>query len=99
MKAEDIPRKGRTDPNLSDPRPEEFRNNEGYNDLVRNHIINYCACSETSNDIALRYAYPKADLQTAATDHLYETRPVTHFMVDRALQVFSIECFPIIIGF
>ena len=34
---------------------------EGYTDFVRNAMVNYCA--NTSEVLALRYIFPRADLQ------------------------------------
>ena len=46
---------------LDDPRPEKYRKMEGYTDFVRNAMVNYCA--NTSEDLAFRYIFPRADLQ------------------------------------
>ena len=46
---------------LDDPRPEKYRKMEGYTDFVRNAMVNYCA--NTSEDLALRYIFPRAVLQ------------------------------------
>jgi len=46
---------------LDDPRPDKYRKMEGYTDCVRNAMVNYCA--NTSEDLALRYIFPRADLQ------------------------------------
>ena len=54
---------------LDDPRPEKFRNIAGYNDHVRSTVIN--CITLTSHDLAIRYLYPKADLQAAVHDHKY----------------------------
>jgi hypothetical protein len=62
VKAEKLPTKRKlADAYLSDPRPEKYRNNPGYNDHVRNIITNYC--SQSSADISYRYLYGKADIQ------------------------------------
>ena len=58
---EHLPMKRKQVGMLEDPRPEKFRKMEGYTDLVRNVMINYCAYS--SHDLALRYIFPQADLQ------------------------------------
>ncbi|XP_071093600.1 uncharacterized protein [Haliotis cracherodii] len=70
---------------LEDPRPHKYRQMSGYNDHVRNMMTNYC--SKSSHNIALRYLYPKADVQTAAEDHHYLKQPFTEYMVDTALKV------------
>ena len=54
----------------------------GYNDMVRNLIINYCA--NTGADLTMRYAYPKANMQAAMTDHDYCMRPFTEYWIDEA---------------
>ena len=51
------------DDDLDDPRPLKFRNNKGYPDFVLSSVTNYCA--ETSQNIAFRYLYPKADIQAS----------------------------------
>ncbi|XP_021365774.1 uncharacterized protein LOC110458418 [Mizuhopecten yessoensis] len=70
---------------LQDPRPHKYRNNHGFTDFVRNMMINYCASS--SQDIAMRYLHPSADIQAAALDHDYFPLPFTEYLVDNALQV------------
>lgn len=60
--AENIPsRKRLSDESLEDPRPAKFRKVPGYQDYVRSLLINYC--SMTSQDIALRYLFGKANIQ------------------------------------
>lgn len=60
--AEDLPSKRKTGEDfLEDPRPPKYRNTGGYNDYVRNCILNHC--SSTSQDIAMRYLYERADIQ------------------------------------
>lgn len=61
VKIESLPRKRRQDSILDDPRPKKFRKMEGYTDLVRNVIVNYCA--HTSQDLAFRYIFPQANFQ------------------------------------
>ena len=58
---------------------------EGYNDFVRNTVINYC--SATSKDIAFRYAIQRADLTTAVKDHDYLDKPFTEYWVDTSVNV------------
>ncbi|XP_046557350.1 uncharacterized protein LOC124266602, partial [Haliotis rubra] len=70
---------------LEDPRPQKYRQMSGYNDRVRNMMVNYCASA--SHDIAFKYLHPKADLHTAADDHDYLKKPLTEYMVDSALKV------------
>ncbi|XP_048772140.2 uncharacterized protein LOC125678072 [Ostrea edulis] len=74
---------------LDDPRPEKFRNVEGMQDRVRNLLINYT--SNTSEDIAFRYLYERADLKSAIHDHHYLSLPFTEYWVDKALQVTESE--------
>ena len=57
----------------------------GYNDHVRNLIINYEA--KTGHGMAIRYIYEAADLQEAVRDHTYTKLPFTQHWVDRELQV------------
>lgn len=85
MKVENIPTKRLYKCNLEDPRPNKYRHLEGYNDLVRNSIVNYCA--RTGQDLAMRYIYPKADLQTAVQDHFYLKRNFTEYWVDEGVKV------------
>lgn len=61
VKIASLPRKRRQDSILDDPRPKKFRKMEGYTDLVRNVIVNYCA--HTSQDLAFRYIFPRANFQ------------------------------------
>ena len=85
---QDIPRKRKSEINLCDPRPAKFIGLSGYNDLVRNNIINYCSLN--SSDIAMRYIYPKADIQSAVHDHSYLPLDFTEYWVDQGLQVLCI---------
>lgn len=61
VKIESLPMKRKRDGILENPRPEKFRKMEGYTDFVRNVMVNYCA--HTSQDLALRYIFPPANLQ------------------------------------
>ena len=72
-----------------DPRPQKFRNMEGYADRFRNIIINYEA--ETNHNMAMRYLFPTADLQQAVHDHTYTSLPFTEHWVERNVEV-SIKC-------
>ena len=58
---EHLPMKRKQVGMLEDPWPEKFRKMEGYIDLVRYVIINYCAY--LSQDLVLRYIFLQADLQ------------------------------------
>jgi hypothetical protein len=50
IKAQNLPSKRKhIDTILDDPRPAKYRNMKGYNDHVRNTMVNYC--SSTSMDI------------------------------------------------
>ncbi|CAC5380159.1 unnamed protein product [Mytilus coruscus] len=91
VKTQSIPSKRKhLDSILDDPRPAKFHNLKGYNDHVRNSLINFC--STTSMDISLRYIYPKADLQNAVHDHDYLERPFAEYWIDNALMVTENEC-------
>ena len=46
---------------LDDPRPAKYRKMEGYQDRVRNILINYTA--KTSEDLAFKYLHKKANVQ------------------------------------
>jgi hypothetical protein len=78
VKAKDIPNTSRKC-KLTDPRPPEYRNIEGYEDHVRSTVLNYCA--NTSKDITMKYMWERADLQAAANDHNYMDLPVTEHWV------------------
>ena len=67
---EHLPMKRKQVGMLEDPRPEKFRKMEGYTDLVRNVMINYCAYS--SHDLALRYIFPQADLQVKKNNQVHK---------------------------
>ena len=57
IKAQHLPSKRKhIDTILDDPRLAKYRNMKGYNDHVRNTMVN--DCSSTSMDISLRYIYP-----------------------------------------
>ena len=63
---------------VRDPRPPEFRNMPGYNDLVRNEIINFCANSNL--DLSMRYVYDeRADLACLVQQHDYLKEPISHY--------------------
>ncbi|XP_046542946.1 uncharacterized protein LOC124253250 [Haliotis rubra] len=86
VKAESLPSKRKwSDKMLEDLRPPKYRRMAGFDDHVRNMMVNFC--SATSEDLALRYLHPKADLQTAVKDHDYLDKPFSEYWVDRALQV------------
>lgn len=68
-----------------DPRPAKYRKMEGYNDYVRNMVVNYEA--KTGHGMAIRYLYEAADLQEAARDHAYTKLPFTEHWVDREVKV------------
>ncbi|XP_033727389.1 uncharacterized protein LOC117316737 [Pecten maximus] len=53
VKAEDLNSKRKSSDFLHDPRPEKYRKMQGYQDRVRNLLINYTA--QTSANIAFRY--------------------------------------------
>lgn len=57
---------------------------EGYTDFVRNTMVNYCA--NTSEDLALRYIFPRAVLQAAQQDHDYLPFMYTEYWVDQELK-------------
>lgn len=78
LKAEQM---GKRRNDFDDPRPLKFRNRPGYNDRVQNLITNFAFQSEI--DICARYAYKKADLQTASNDHDYCKLPFLEYWVDR----------------
>ena len=76
----DVSSKQHTD--LSDPRPAKWRKMEGYNSMVRNATVNYIFMSK--KDLAIRYTWPKANLQEAMKDHHYLQRPFAEYWVDQA---------------
>ncbi|KAJ8316759.1 hypothetical protein KUTeg_005705 [Tegillarca granosa] len=53
----------------------------GYNDFVRNAVTNYCF--NTSKDIAFRYLYEKADIESAVRDHDYLDVRFTEYWVSK----------------
>ena len=86
IKAQNLPsRRKHIDTILDDPRPAKYRNMKGYNDHVRNTMLNYC--SSTSMDISLRYIYPKANIQHAVLDHNYLEKSFAENWIDNALTV------------
>nr|XP_018672111.1 uncharacterized protein LOC108950584 [Ciona intestinalis] len=66
---------------FDDPRREEHRNMEGYQDHVRRCVVQYCA--STSKSITLRYLYNTACLITAQMDHDYLSLPFVEYWADR----------------
>lgn len=82
MKANALPSKK---PKLTNPRPPGLRSISGYSDRVRNMVFNFC--SATNKDLAIRYLYPKADVQSSALDHDYLKLPYTEYWVDRVVNV------------
>ena len=68
-----------------DPRPLQRRNEPGFADRARNHVLNYCA--HTQKDITMRFLYRKADIQASAADHNYTKLPITEHWVDSAVSV------------
>lgn len=83
IKAADLPSKRKC--TMDDPRPEKYRNAAGYEDHVRNVVINYC--SEKSKDLTIRYLWPKADIKAAIKDHSYLERSFTEYWVEDAVKV------------
>ncbi|XP_033730972.1 uncharacterized protein LOC117320491 [Pecten maximus] len=83
---EDMPTKRKFNEDLlEDPRPHKYRNNDGYPDFVRNMMVNHCA--QHSQDMAMRFLHPSADIQAAALDHDYLPLPFTEYLVDKATKV------------
>jgi hypothetical protein len=70
-------------------RPPKYRNMAGYNDKVRNSVINFCA--HTFMDMAPRYIYPKANIQQASIDHNYLRKPFTEYWIDTVQAVSSFQ--------
>jgi hypothetical protein len=62
-----------------DPRPERFRasRRDMYRAEVYNATINF-AC-HSGVDVSMRYAFPRADLQSAMVDHQYLEKPFGQF--------------------
>ena len=52
-----------------DPRPVEFRNRPAYQSDVFNATVNFCNVS--GQDVSMRYAFGKANIQQAMLDHDY----------------------------
>lgn len=85
MKTEDFPIRGDVTRLLFDPRPAQYRNLPSYQDHVHNLVTNYCA--QAGHDLAVRYLLPRADLQSASSDHDYFESPFTYYMVDTATNI------------
>ena len=62
---------------FSDPRPQRFRNQPGYQNMVNMLTVNYC--NATKRDSNWRYKFGKADLAAAAEDHWYDKLPFTQY--------------------
>ncbi|XP_056005483.1 uncharacterized protein LOC125659233 [Ostrea edulis] len=84
VKVEDM-KTSRSNICFDDPRPLKYRCMEGYNDHVRNVLINYM--SDSNTEMAFKYLMPKADLQAAVQDHDYLKQPYTEYWIDEALKV------------
>ncbi|WAR07243.1 hypothetical protein MAR_017201 [Mya arenaria] len=84
LKAEDLPGNKQTN-KFQDPRPPAFRNCANYRDHVRNTVFNYC--SNTSKDLAFRYIWGKADIQSAGRKNDYLRRPLLEQWVDNAQHI------------
>ncbi|WAR22027.1 hypothetical protein MAR_016001 [Mya arenaria] len=84
LKVEDLPGNKQTN-EFQDPRPPAFRNCANYTDHVRNTVFN--CCSNTSKDLAIRYIWGKADIQSAGRDHDYLPRPLLKQWVDKAQHI------------
>ena len=80
VKAENLDVASKQHTDLSDPRPAKYRKMEGYNSFVMNQTVNYLYQSE--NDLAIRFIWPKADLQEAMKDHDYLKLPFAEYWVD-----------------
>jgi hypothetical protein len=65
--------------NDNDPRPERFRNMAGYTDHVFSATVNYAYESGVRVNVSWRYAFPKADLQSAVQDHDYLEKPYVQY--------------------
>lgn len=86
VKAQSLPLKeGRKRLSVDDPRPQKYRNVGGYEDRVRNHVLNMCA--NTGMDITMRFLYGKADLRAAVHDHHYLRLQFTQYWVDKSVKV------------
>ncbi len=57
----------------------------GYTDFVRSQVTNYCYSS--GKDLAVRYTWEKADINSAMLDHNYLARPFVEYWIDSAIQV------------
>lgn len=60
-----------------DPRPEHLRNRACYSAEVLMKTVNFA--HQSGLDLSLRYAFPKADIQTASHDHDYLMKPFTEY--------------------
>ncbi len=58
-----------------DPRPKKFRNRASYSTDVQNATVAFSFYS--GMDVAFRYSFGQADLQTASIDHDYLRKPMT----------------------
>ncbi|ESO96052.1 hypothetical protein LOTGIDRAFT_160037 [Lottia gigantea] len=63
---------------LDDPRPVKYIRMEGYEDHVRNLVLNYC--SNHSKDLTFRFLYNKANLQYAVHDQNIEWTQVSRLL-------------------
>lgn len=75
----------RYNPDLSDPRPQKYRDNGGFYSHASNIVTNYCASS--SLDLSFKYQVPKAFINLAVLDHDYLDLPFTEFWIDEAQKV------------
>lgn len=76
MRAEELG-KGLAEDGRDDPRPFHLRNNASSMDYVRNATVNFC--SRSGMDVSWRYAFPRADIQTAMKDHDYMAHPYCQY--------------------
>lgn len=61
-----------------DPRKNCHKNDPNMMSRIMMATVSFC--NATGYDLAIRHAFPKADIQVAAShDHLYDTRPMTEF--------------------
>lgn len=72
VKASDLGKNSQVD----DPRPLHLRNRECYTSEVLMKTVNFSYFS--GMDLSLRYALPRADVQSASQDHDYLKVPFTH---------------------
>lgn len=73
-----------------DPRPLKYRALPGYNDHVRNLVINF-SCHSNEN-IAMRFNFQRANLKEATLDHQYTEKMFTEYWIDSSLKVIIILC-------